>query len=160
MSLYPLKPSTPRALLEALQIVAVVLAWTLIAAIAGGVAHAQECTKVHPVQVQDPAPCTGVVMSADDAVKLGQCLAADLPECRGLLQVEKELRKADAEKHASVLRAATERGDRCCEALDEAAQIVPVAVPWHRRPQFVAPVTAVLVGAAAVLITLAITGDL
>lgn len=158
------RPTLPRLLVDVLQLAVRVtllaLGIAVLTLLCTSATRAQPCTKVVPVQAQDPAPCTGLVMPEADAIKLGKCLAADLPECEKLLVAEEDARKADNEYSDSLLRGANERGDKCCNALAEAAQIVPPAVPWYQKPEFVAPVTAILTAVTAVVLTLAATGGL
>jgi len=153
------RPRTlPRLLVDGMVMILLVmmlsLAVAVVIALCAGAARAEPCKRAYAVQEQDPSPCEGVLLPESDVRKLVECISADLPECKARLLAEQSLRLLDAEKAATLLNAAVERGELCCRALDECATITQPEVPWYQRPEFVVPVTLVPTAVVAVLLAL------
>jgi hypothetical protein len=106
------------------------------------------CTKMHGAEAGCPVPCTGIV-GPEDVIRAGaKCIAPDgkLAACEKKLELEKQSRENDRVTHESVLRAEKDRGDKCREKLFDCKPTKLVEVPWHEKPEFVAPITVVVTG--------------
>lgn len=113
------------------------------------------CEKMYGAHAGCPTPCTGII-GPETIVRAGaKCIApkGELAGCKKKLELEKQGREADKKEHESVLRGEKQRGDRCCKAALDPRPAKPLPeVPWHEKPEFVAPITLLVTGVVVGLV--------
>lgn len=122
----------------------------IIAACLSKSAHAADgtlCTKMHGLQVQKKAPCTGV-LGPEKVVRDGaKCIAPNgqLATCETKLATEKAGRDADTLMNKTVLRSEQKRADTCCTLALEPKKPVPDP-PWYETVEWKVSLSVVVTG--------------
>lgn len=120
-----------------------------VAACLGGTANAAEtpCEKMHGLQKQEKAPCTGI-LGPEKIVRDGaKCIApkGKLATCETKLAAEKAGRDADAQMNDTVLRSERKRADTCC-ALALKPQGTGPGPSWYETVEWKISVSVVVTG--------------
>ena len=114
------------------------------------------CVDAAAVVTGQTVDCDGVLVAPDQARRLVECAAVDLPACAATRRDEAAAAAAKLATAEAIAEAYRDRAAAAEDALDRLASAATVATrPWHEHPAFVAAAT---LGAVAIVVAAVLGG--